>query len=108
MGPGIYFFKEQLLYVNVQRFREGLVFKAHRLLHHSALGSRVIKKKKSVRSPRVRHGAGPGKCARGRARGGTRECSAAARRLPAPVQGYLALKKQPPLLGPYSTKVPRS
>ena len=30
---------------DVQRFHEGLVFKAHRLLYHSALGSRVIKKK---------------------------------------------------------------
>ena len=42
--------EERLLYRNVQRFRDGLVFKAHRLLHHSALGLRVIKKKKeSVR-----------------------------------------------------------
>ena len=31
---------------NVKRFRGGLVFKAHRLLHHSTLGLRVIKKKK--------------------------------------------------------------
>ena len=31
---------------NVQRFRGGLVFKAHRLLYHSTLGLRVIKKKK--------------------------------------------------------------
>ena len=30
---------------NVQRFRGGLVFKAHRLLCHSTLGLRVIKKK---------------------------------------------------------------
>jgi hypothetical protein len=30
----------------VERFRGGLVFKAHRLLYHSTLGSRVIKKKK--------------------------------------------------------------
>ena len=30
---------------DVKRFREGLVFKAHRLLHHSTLGSRAIKKK---------------------------------------------------------------
>ena len=27
------------------RFRGGLVFKAHRLLHHSTLGFRVLKKK---------------------------------------------------------------
>ena len=39
--------KEQLLYRNVQRFRGGLVFKAHRLLYQSTLGLRVIKKKKS-------------------------------------------------------------
>jgi len=31
---------------NVKRFRGGLVFKAHRWLYHSTLGSRVIKKKK--------------------------------------------------------------
>ena len=30
----------------VKRFRGGLVFKAHRLVYHSTLGSRVIKKKK--------------------------------------------------------------
>ena len=39
----------QLLHRNVQRFRGGLVFKAHRLLHHSALGLRVIKKEKKER-----------------------------------------------------------
>jgi len=32
----------------VQRFRGGLVFKAYRLLYHSTLGLRVIKKKKKV------------------------------------------------------------
>jgi len=31
---------------NVQWFRGGLVFKAHRLLYHATLGLRVIKKKK--------------------------------------------------------------
>ena len=36
----------QLLSKNVERFRGGLVFKAHRLLYHSTLGSRVITKKK--------------------------------------------------------------
>ena len=30
---------------NVERFREALVFKAHRLMYHSTLGLRVIKKK---------------------------------------------------------------
>jgi len=34
---------------NVKRFRGGLVLKAHRLVYHSTLGSRVIKKKR--RSP---------------------------------------------------------
>ena len=37
--------EEQLLLRNVKRFRGGLVFKAHRLLYHSTLGSRVIQKK---------------------------------------------------------------
>ena len=32
--------------LDVQWFRGGLVFKAHRLLHHSTLGSRVKTKKK--------------------------------------------------------------
>jgi hypothetical protein len=38
--------QEQLLRRDVKRFRGGLVFKAHRLLSHSTLGSRVIKKEK--------------------------------------------------------------
>jgi hypothetical protein len=37
---------EQVLHRNVQRFRGGLAFKAHRFLYHSTLGLRVIKKKK--------------------------------------------------------------
>ena len=37
--------EDQLLRRNVKRFRGGLVFKAHRLLYHPTLGSRVIKKK---------------------------------------------------------------
>ena len=41
MGGG-----EQLLSRNVERFRGGLVSKAHRLLYHSTLGLRVMKKKK--------------------------------------------------------------
>jgi len=36
----------ELLRRNVNRFRGGLVFKAHRLVYHSTLGLRVIKKKK--------------------------------------------------------------
>ena len=35
-----------LLYRNVQWFRGGLVFKAHRRVYHSTLGSRDIKQKK--------------------------------------------------------------
>jgi len=41
--------EEQLPSRNVKRFRGGLVFKAHRLLYHSTLGLRVIKKKRSRR-----------------------------------------------------------
>ena len=37
--------EEQLPRRNVKRFRGGLVFKAHRLLHHSTLGLRVINNK---------------------------------------------------------------
>ena len=37
---------EQWTKGNVQRFRGGLVFKAHRLLYHSTLGLRVTQKKK--------------------------------------------------------------
>ena len=35
------------------RFRGGLVFKAHRLLYHSTLGLRLIKKKKNRLLPAV-------------------------------------------------------
>ena len=35
----------------MNRFRGGLVFKAHRLVYHSSLGLRVIKKKKKSSSP---------------------------------------------------------
>ena len=40
---------DDLLRRNVQQFRGGLVFKADRLVYHSTLGSRVIKKKKRRR-----------------------------------------------------------
>jgi len=40
----------RLLDINVQRFRGGLVFKAHRLVYHSTLGLRVIKKKKKKKT----------------------------------------------------------
>jgi hypothetical protein len=36
---------ERLLNRNVEQFRGGLVFKAHRLVYYSTLGSRVEKKK---------------------------------------------------------------
>ena len=36
------------LHRNVKRFRGGLVFKSHRLVFHSTLGWRVLKKKKKV------------------------------------------------------------
>ena len=38
----------RLLHRNVQRFQDGLVFKAHRLLYHSTLGLRVKKKKEEA------------------------------------------------------------
>jgi len=37
----------------VKRFRGGLVFKAHRLVYHSTLSSRVIKKEKKNPKPQV-------------------------------------------------------
>ena len=40
----------QLIRRNVKRLRGGLVFKAHRLVYHSTLGWRVIKR---IRSPNV-------------------------------------------------------
>jgi len=49
----------QLFYRNMQRFRGGPVFKAHRLLYHSTLGFRVIKKKVSGFGFRAREGPGP-------------------------------------------------
>ena len=39
---------EQLLLRNVKRFRGELIFKAHRLVHHSTPGWRAIKKKRST------------------------------------------------------------
>jgi len=40
--------KPRLLRRNVKRFQGGLVFKAHRLMYHSTLGLRAIKKKKTT------------------------------------------------------------
>ena len=48
-GSAIGDIQVQLLHRNVQRFRGVLVFKAHKLLRHSTLGVRVIKKKKKSR-----------------------------------------------------------
>jgi len=45
-SPAKFSAREQLHYRNVKRFRGGLVFKAYRLVYHSTLGLRVIKKKK--------------------------------------------------------------
>ena len=42
---------EQLPHRNVPWFRGGLVFKAHRLVYHSTLGSSVIKKKRRTPNP---------------------------------------------------------
>jgi len=39
-------FKNNYFAESLKRFRGGLVFKAHRLVNHSTLGWRVIKKKK--------------------------------------------------------------
>ena len=50
--------EEQLLIRNVERFREALEFKAHRLLYHSTLGSRAIKKKKKLGGCECACGAG--------------------------------------------------
>ena len=55
----------QLLRRTVKRFRGGFVFKAHRLLYHSTLGSIVMKKKKKKwnvhREPGPESGPGYGK-----------------------------------------------
>ena len=42
----------QLLQRNVQRFRGGLVFKAHRLVYHATLGLRVIQRERGARPGR--------------------------------------------------------
>jgi hypothetical protein len=42
---------KQLLYINMQWFQSELIFKVHRLLYHSTLGLKVIKKKKFWRYP---------------------------------------------------------
>ena len=67
--------------MQLRRFQGGLVFKAHRLLYHSPLGLRVIKKKNKVES---------GGGVQARIRG---------------LQAYLAHKKLPPPLGsPYGPR----
>jgi len=82
---------------NVQRFRGGLVFKAHRLLYHSTLGLRVIKKKKKMPSQWLQRLHWSHWSAE------SSECEWRVHPLRGPltgVQGYLAHKKQPPPLGP--------
>ena len=54
--------QEQLLHGNMQRSRGGLAFKAHRLLYDSALGLRVIKKKRKDRSAERDAREGEGGC----------------------------------------------
>ena len=43
---------------STQRFRGGLVFKAHRLLYHSTIELRVIKKKSNKKTANRKHGPG--------------------------------------------------
>jgi len=45
-GGRAFSISEQLLDMNVQRFRGRLIFKANRLLDHSTLGWRVMQKKR--------------------------------------------------------------
>jgi len=45
-GLSVYVVRFRVRVSGLKRFRGGLVFKAHRLLYHSTLGLRVIKKKK--------------------------------------------------------------
>ena len=52
--------ENKLLSRNVERFQRGLVFKAHRLLYHSTLDWRVIKKEKYLNAPAPRDLAPPG------------------------------------------------
>ena len=47
--------RDQLLRSNVERFRGGLVFEAHRLLYHSTLGARVIRGRRSLGGGGVHH-----------------------------------------------------
>ena len=53
----------------MKRFRGGIVFKAHRLLYHSTLGLRVIKKKKKIKPVlrRVPQARSPSQLSRGTA-----------------------------------------
>jgi len=96
--------EEQLRSRNVKRFRGGLVFKAHRLLYHSTLGLRVIKKKKKfVCVPRktLRGTSLPGYPGRGvtkmlLSQGKNPIICATNMSALNSLQGYLAHKKQPP------------
>ena len=52
-GERVMGIRVQLPYIKVQRFQGGRVCKADRLLYHSTLGLRVIKKKKKFKFFRV-------------------------------------------------------
>ena len=54
----------QLLSRNAERFQGGLVFKAHRLLYHSTVGLREIKRRERGGIPGARPGTGSGTCLR--------------------------------------------
>ena len=81
---------------NVQRFRGGLVFKAHRLVYHSTLGWRVIKKKKMRACPRGR--------LRGKGQGSVFRIQGLGLR----VYMGTSLKRKRTPLGPYGRPIPRA
>ena len=103
--------QEQLLYRNVQRFRGGLVFKAHRLLYRSILGLRVIKKKtkKNTRPVFIRPvPVAPPSFSQRRERPcsglGWLICCKFARQRP---YRATSLTRNTPPIGPYSSPMPR-
>ena len=96
--------EEQMLHGNVKWFRGGLVTKALRLLHHSTLGSRVIKKRS--RSRRRRHHRPPrveGRGFRVQGLGFRFQVEGLGSRV---YRGTSLIRKFPPL-GPYRRPMPR-
>ena len=85
---------------NVQRFRGGLVFKAHRLLYRSTPGSIVIQKKKRHVTLRI-----VGQPERGRARALTRVGRACGQFYICDCRGTSLIRNSTPL-GPYSRTMP--